>query len=76
MVFYLLLLDLCFVQVLHNGVKTNQYPFNSHGQQVYKKGNRYITPDVDSHNGGVWKIFDNKGKRLGTADANLRIFKK
>ncbi|WP_156623360.1 toxin C-terminal domain-containing protein [Moraxella nonliquefaciens] len=50
--------------------------YNSHGQPVYKKGNRYIIPDIDSHNGGVWKIFDNKGKRLGTADANLRIFKK
>ncbi|MDH2274270.1 polymorphic toxin-type HINT domain-containing protein, partial [Moraxella porci] len=55
---------------------TKQYPFKSHGQPVYKKGNRYITPDVDQHNGGVWKVFDHKGRRLGTADANLIIFKK
>lgn len=55
--------------------KTHQYPFDSHGQLVYKKGNRYISPDVDSHNGGVWKIFDRKGRRLGTADKDLVIFK-
>jgi len=55
--------------------KVRQYPFNSHGQPVYKKGNRYITPDVDSHNGGVWKVFDRRGNRIGTADKHLNIFK-
>jgi len=45
-------------------------PFNSHGQPVFKKGNRYLTPDADGHKGGVWKQFDLKGRRLGTYDAN------
>ncbi len=29
------------------------------------------TPDVDSHIGGVWKMFDRKGNRIGTFDALL-----
>ena len=54
--------------------KTN---FHSHGQPVFKKGNRYITPDVDSHSGGTWKMADSvrnlnsKNTRLGTFDENL-----
>ncbi len=53
---------------------TGQY---SHGQPIFKKGNRYITPDADSHNGGVWKMADSiknlksKKTRMGTYDANL-----
>jgi RHS repeat-associated protein len=43
-------------------------PFNPHGQPVFKKGSRYLTPDADSHKGGVWKMFDSKGRRLGTYD--------
>jgi hypothetical protein len=46
-------------------------PFNSHGQPVFTDGKNYITPDIDSHNGGVWKVFDRKGRRVGTADALL-----
>jgi len=46
-------------------------PFNSHGQSVFRSGNKYITPDLDSHSGGVWKMFDRSGVRLGTFDANL-----
>ena len=42
---------------------------------MYKKGNLYISPDVDMHNGGVWKVFDRKGNRIGTADGKLNIFK-
>ena len=47
-------------------------PFNSHGQAVFSDGRRYITRDVDSHSGGVWKMFDRRGRRLGTYDANLK----
>lgn len=46
-------------------------PFNSHGQEVYSDGVALITPDVDSHIGGVWKKFDAKGRRLGTYDEQL-----
>ena len=31
----------------------NQY---SHGQPIYTDGKRFITPDIDSHNGGYWKM--------------------
>lgn len=54
--------------------KTN---YRSHGQPVYKKGNKYITPDTDGHNGGVWKMADSvenlgsKSTRMGTYDKNL-----
>lgn len=57
--------------------KTNE---RSHGQPVYKskKGKpKYITPDVDSHNGGVWKGADtvkglkSKKTRSGTYDGKL-----
>jgi hypothetical protein len=37
----------------------------SHGQPGYRRGNEYISPDVDRHNGGIWK------KATGDA-ANLR----
>nr|MDA3798943.1 toxin C-terminal domain-containing protein [Kiritimatiellia bacterium] len=50
---------------------TKQFPFDSHGQKVYKKGTRYISKDIDSHKGGVWKLVNKKGKRLGTYDLYL-----
>ncbi|WP_157761075.1 toxin C-terminal domain-containing protein [Chitinophaga caeni] len=31
----------------------------SHEQKVYSDGKRWITPDKDGHNGGVWKVYDN-----------------
>jgi RHS repeat-associated protein len=46
-------------------------PFDSHGQNVFTDGRRFITRDVDSHSGGVWKMFDRAGRRIGTYDANL-----
>lgn len=55
--------------------KTN---YRSSGQPVFKKGNKYITPDVDQHNGGVWKMADSiknlgsRKTRMGTYDKNLR----
>ena len=59
--------------------KTNE---RSHGQPVFvnKKAPRdlrYITPDVDGHNGGYWKAADSvkslgsRSTRSGTYDANL-----
>jgi RHS repeat-associated protein len=49
-----------------------------HGQAVFKKGNRYITRDVDGHSGGAWKVANSvkdlgtKSGRLGTYDRNLK----
>ena len=42
-------------------------PFNSHGRPAFKKGQRWITPDRDGHNGGEWKEFLGKN-RIGTLD--------
>lgn len=39
---------------------------------------KYYSKDIDSHNGGVWKVFEAGGgklKRIGTADESLTIFK-
>ena len=55
--------------------KTNS---KSHGQPVYTDGKTYITPDVDGHNGGWWKMaktiqdLASKATRMGTYD---RFFK-
>lgn len=54
--------------------KTN---YRSHGQSVYKNGSNYITPDVDSHSGGAWKMartvagLADKTTRMGTFDRLL-----
>ena len=49
----------------------NKVPF--HGQPGFynPKTKTYISPDVDRHKGGVWKMFDRNFKRLGTYDAQL-----
>ena len=50
----------------------------SHGKPIFKKGNRYITPDIDGHIGGRWKMTDSikglakKSTRMGTYDENLK----
>ncbi|QLB15306.1 hypothetical protein A6B39_07470 [Mannheimia granulomatis] len=47
------------------------------GAAVFKKGNSYITRDVDGHNGGAWKEaaspekLNSKETRNGTFDINL-----
>jgi len=51
----------------------------SYNQKVFSDGKRFITPDITSHKGGVWKMFDDAKKvgstlakdRKGTYDANL-----
>ncbi|MFP8832834.1 RHS repeat-associated core domain-containing protein [Hydrogenophaga sp. XSHU_21] len=51
-------------------------PFNPHGQKVFTNGKTFLTLDADGHNGGVWKLFDRHGNRLGTYDANMNRIKK
>ena len=50
----------------------------SHGQPIYRRGNEYISPDVDRHNGGIWKKatgdaakLRNKTTRDGTFNEDL-----
>ncbi|WP_278488451.1 toxin C-terminal domain-containing protein [Achromobacter insolitus] len=48
------------------------------GQAVYKKGDFYITRDLDGHNGGAWKGADSvknlaaKSTRSGTFDKEMK----
>jgi filamentous hemagglutinin len=46
-------------------------PFDSHGEDVFTDGKTFITRDVDGHCGGVWKMFNRRGTRMGAYDANL-----
>jgi filamentous hemagglutinin len=45
--------------------------------KIFTNGKTYISPDVDSHNGGAWKAaksvkkLGSKKTRLGTYDAGL-----
>lgn len=52
--------------------RTRNYPFDSHNQAVFTDGNLYITQDIDSHKGGVWKLYKGR-KRLGTYNEDLTI---
>lgn len=57
-------------------ISPQKAPFDSHGQQVFYNGKKYITPDVDSHNvTNGWKMFNSKGKRIGTYDSELNRIK-
>ena len=49
-------------------------PFNSHGQPVFYNPTTktYITPDIDSHSGGVWKMFNSNYERVGTYNGALK----
>lgn len=63
---------------LPEGFKETKEFGRQHGQKVYQKGNKYYSRDVDSHNGGEWKVFEKQEgrlKRVGTADKDLNIFK-
>jgi filamentous hemagglutinin len=47
-----------------------QFP---HGQPAFTDGKNFITPDVDSHSGGAWKLFDRNGNRIATLDAEGNV---
>lgn len=53
------------------GKRVKDAPFNSMGQAVFTDGKNFITQDVTSHKGGMWKMFDRKGRRLGTFTYDL-----
>ncbi|MFI9049631.1 RHS repeat-associated core domain-containing protein [Streptomyces sp. NPDC053427] len=51
-------------------------PFDNHGQRVFTNGKTYITRDIDGHNvSDGWKMFNRKGKRMGTYDPDLNYLK-
>ena len=50
-----------------------------HGQKVYQYNGKFYSRDIDSHSGGVWKVFEQQNgklRRIGTTDENLNIIKK
>lgn len=53
-------------------IPAQQAPFDSHGEAAYSNGDKYITPDNTSHNvTNGWKMFDRKGRRIGTYNWDL-----
>ena len=52
--------------------------YRSHGQPVFYNGRNYITPDIDGHNGGAFKMartvreLGRRQTRMGTYDENLQ----
>ncbi len=57
---------------------TKKFGFQ-HGQKVYQYKGKYYSKDVDSHNGGAWKVFEEVNgrlRRIGTAGEDLQIFKR
>ncbi len=57
-------------------ISAQKAPFDSHGQEVFTNGKNYITPDVDGHNvSNGWKMFNRRGARIGTYDAELNYVK-
>lgn len=58
-------------------ISAQKAPFHSCGQEAFFNGKNYITPDVDGHNvSDGWKMFNKKGQRVGTYDADLNYIKK
>ena len=53
--------------------ETTDSPVKSHGQPVFKNGSQYISPDIDVHSGGTWKMFDRVGNRVGTYNGDLSV---
>lgn len=65
--------------LLSKGAKVCKSFGTKHGEKIFQLGNRYYSFDNTQHNGGVYKVFEREGgnlKRIGTADKDLRIFKK
>ena len=61
----------------YNGYKVVKNLRTRNGQPIYTNGKDFISPDLDSHNGGVWKkartpdALNRKDTRDGTYDALL-----
>lgn len=54
--------------------ETKNHPCpDTRNRPVFKndKKNLYISPDIDGHNGGYWKMFNGSGRRIGTWNLNL-----
>jgi len=53
---------------------------NTRNQPVFFNGKNYISPDIDGHNGGLWKVFDRRGNILHTTSRRfekvVKIYKK
>ncbi|WP_415270975.1 toxin C-terminal domain-containing protein [Campylobacter ureolyticus] len=44
-----------------------------HGQKVYKYKGKYYSKDIDSHNGGEWKVFKKVGGKLKKLVQQIKI---
>ncbi len=55
--------------------ETKDGEFGSRGKLKFIKGNSIISPDRDGHNGGHWKEYNRKNRRIGTLDHNGKRIK-
>jgi hypothetical protein len=46
-------------------------PWSTRNELTFQKGQNVISPDQTFHKGGVWKMFNKAGRRLGTWNINL-----
>jgi Novel toxin 21 len=46
---------------------------DTRNKPVFTNGKNYISPDVDGHNGGMWKLFGRSGERIGTYNIDLTV---
>ena len=46
--------------------ETKDYNFDAHGELVFQKGNRFISPDNTGHGGAHWKMYQKGIGRVGT----------
>jgi hypothetical protein len=46
-------------------------PWSTRNELTFQKGQNVISPDQTIHKGGVWKMFNKAGRRLGTWNINL-----
>jgi hypothetical protein len=44
---------------------------NTRNKPVFTNGKNYISADADGHNGGIWKLFNRAGDRIGTGNIDL-----
>ena len=61
-------------EALNRGWREVKANFDSRGRPVFTDGKKFYSVDTDLHTGGAWKIHDRKGRRIGTADIDGKIF--
>ncbi len=62
-------------KALNKGFEEKKNPPGDIKNIGFTDGKKWISPDIDGHNGGVWKEFNLKGQRTATLDKFLNRIK-